>query len=83
MADTPTVGCATCLHKRRLIGGLVCGIRKVGDCRVGPKGLLAMTAGVGIVAMELKGYGTFFDELCLVMIGFDRGQRTFQLIIEY
>jgi len=29
---------------------------------------------------ELQGYacpigGTFFDELCLVMIGFDRGQR--------
>ena len=23
---------------------------------------------------ELKVYGTFFDELCLVMIGFDRGQ---------
>ncbi len=24
---------------------------------------------------ELKGYGTFFDELCLTMIGFDRRQR--------
>jgi hypothetical protein len=24
---------------------------------------------------ELKGHGTFFDELCLLMIGFDRGQR--------
>jgi len=23
---------------------------------------------------ELKGYGTFFDELCLIMTGFDRGQ---------
>ncbi len=32
---------------------------------------------------ELKSYGTFFDEFCLLMIGFDRGQRTFQLIIEY
>jgi len=24
---------------------------------------------------ELKVYGTFFDALCLLMIGFDRGQR--------
>ena len=24
---------------------------------------------------ELKVSGTFFDELCLLMIGFDRGQR--------
>jgi len=24
---------------------------------------------------ELKGYGTFSDESCLIMIGFDRGQR--------
>ena len=24
---------------------------------------------------ELKGYGTFFDELCLIMTGFDRGKR--------
>jgi len=23
---------------------------------------------------ELKGYGTFFDELCLIMTGFDRVQ---------
>ena len=23
---------------------------------------------------ELKGYGTFFDELCFLVIGFDRGQ---------
>ena len=26
-------------------------------------------------ARELKGYGTFVDELCLIMTGFDRGQR--------
>jgi hypothetical protein len=26
-------------------------------------------------AEELKRYSTFFDELCLLMIGFDRGQR--------
>ncbi len=24
---------------------------------------------------EFKVYGTFLDELCLLMIGFDRGQR--------
>jgi hypothetical protein len=23
---------------------------------------------------KLNGYGTFFDELCLIMMGFDRGQ---------
>jgi len=32
---------------------------------------------------ELKVYVTFFDELCLIMTGFDRGQPAFQLIIEY
>jgi hypothetical protein len=26
------------------------------------------------ILRELKVYGTFFDELCLIMIGFDRGQ---------
>ena len=37
------------------------------------KGFLEKSV-VGFVG-ELKGYGTFFDELCLIMIGFDRGQR--------
>ena len=28
-----------------------------------------------LLILELKWYGTFFDELCVIMIGFDRGQR--------
>jgi hypothetical protein len=28
---------------------------------------------------ELKGCGTFFDELCLLMTGFDRGQRVAEI----
>ena len=31
-----------------------------------------------IASEELQGYGTFFDELWLLMIGFDRGQRVGQ-----
>src|SRR4030042_2777703 len=31
---------------------------------------------------ELKVYGTSFDELCLIMIGFDRGQRVPCIIAE-
>jgi len=32
--------------------------------------------GLETLGGELKGYGTFFDELWLLLIGFDRGQRS-------
>ncbi len=32
---------------------------------------------------ELKEYGIFFDELCLLMTGFDRGQRVPRTTIHF
>ena len=50
---------------------------QVGLTSVGPSGVVSLSndkTKLLISPVELNLYSTFFDELCFIMIGFDRGQ---------